>query len=88
MSCHGDVDKHFPLVWRACRSFARERRESHPDDSDAFGEGLIHLMRALESYDETQGTKLETWIYNCVSLGLKSWRKLRAVKPNANIEFV
>lgn len=81
-----DISQHFPLVWSIARSFAREKRERHRDDSDAFGEGLLHLLKALETYDETRGAKLETWITINVRSGINAWSKLSATRLCENID--
>jgi len=83
-----DISQHFPLVWSVARSFARAKRETHRDDSDAFAEGLLHLLNAVETYDATRGAKLETWIVINVKHGLNTWFKLRRSSVNAHIEFV
>lgn len=83
-----DISQHFPLVWSIARSFAREKRETHRDDSDAFGEGLLHLLKALETYDETRGTKLETWIVEVVRTGLlMSKRAESAQRRTARFDY-
>lgn len=82
-----DISQHFPLVWSIARSFAREKRETHRDDSDAFGEAMIYLIEALRTYDPERGTSLKTWITIKIKTGVNRWRKLRSVKLNENIEF-
>jgi len=90
MSCHGDVIIHFPLVWRACRSFARERRESHPEDSDTFSEALLYLLKALETFDDSKGMKLESWIVTVVKTGLLQQKRYESAKRRSaklDLEF-
>jgi RNA polymerase sigma factor (sigma-70 family) len=82
-----DIKQHFPLVWSIARSFAREKRETHRDDSDAFAEGLLHLLKALETYDPKHGASLQTWIGINVKHGINTWRKLRCSSVNDHIEF-
>lgn len=69
-----NIEKHFPLVWSIARSFSRETSE----DSDAYAEGLLWLVEALRTYDETKGTKPQTWIYGIVKNGILQWKRKRS----------
>jgi len=65
-------EKYFPLVWSIARKYSRE---NNAEDSDAFGEGLLCLIKAVRTYDSDQGTKLETWIHEVVKTGLNMWKR-------------
>ena len=71
-----DLKQHFPLVWSIARRFASCRGESCSDDSDAYAEGLLLLVKASHAYDPERGT-FATFATACVVNGLAKWSKLR-----------
>lgn len=71
-----NLEQYFPLVWSIARSFSRENSE----DSDAFAEGLIHLLNASRTYDPERGN-FATWARTLIVNGLRQWGKRRCSRP-------
>ena len=43
------------------------------DYDDLFNEGIVHIIRGLESFDPFKGTQLNTWVYRCIHDGIAEY---------------
>ena len=62
------LQKWLPLV----RSRANAFREKGVESDDLVQEGLIGLLSAIRSYDESRGASFETFAYVCITNRMKS----------------
>ena len=62
------LQKWLPLV----RSRASAFREKGVESDDLVQEGLIGLLSAIRSYDESRGASFETFAYICITNRMKS----------------
>lgn len=62
------LQKWLPLV----RSRANAFREKGVESDDLVQEGLIGLLSAIRSYDESRGASFETFAYICITNRMKS----------------
>ena len=62
------LQKWLPLV----RSRANAFREKGVEADDLVQEGLIGLLSAIRSYDESRGASFETFAYICITNRMKS----------------
>ena len=62
------LQKWLPLV----RSRANAFREKGVEADDLVQEGLIGLLSAIRSYDESRGASFETFAYVCITNRMKS----------------
>lgn len=58
------VKKYQRLIWRIVHSKTTPGRKQFLDD--AYSQGLIGLIKAVDTYDETKGIKFITYLYYCV----------------------
>lgn len=53
-------------------SFSRSYFLIGGDGDDLFQEGFLGLFKAVNTYDETQGTSFKTFAYTCISNNIKT----------------
>jgi RNA polymerase sigma factor (sigma-70 family) len=82
------LQRFFPLVWSIARKYAVFRYEPYREDSDVYSEGLIGLLKAVETYDSSRTASLETWITSCVKWQIRDYLKLRKSRLLTQSEFI
>jgi RNA polymerase sigma factor (sigma-70 family) len=82
-----EIEQYFPLVWSIARKYAGLRKERCRDDSDIYSEGLLGLLKGLETYDETRKTTIQTWIRSTVTWQIRDYLRLGKSKILNSTEF-